>query len=231
MSNGPTLSIADRIRLVRGFWAVVRDPSNLDQILDLSDRIAEQEDAFDLVPQAIRDAADGLDAHRPMPALEELRRLPNGTVGREYARFLDDNGLTPEALRPLDDEGPLGMLRAHMRGAHDLWHVVTGWTPDLLGELGLEAFYLAQVRAPFPGIILAAGLLHTIWKERRHTFEVIDAVAEGWRQGENAKLLVGLPWAEYVAMPVFEMQRELGVAPARRRPELVIPLVGLPAAG
>jgi ubiquinone biosynthesis protein Coq4 len=30
---------------------------------------------------------------------------------------------------------------------HDIWHVVTGFHTDVAGELGLQAFYLAQ----FPG--------------------------------------------------------------------------------
>ena len=145
----------------------------------------------------------------PLPPMAELRSLPTGTVGREYARFLDDHGLTPEALTPVEQEGPLGNLRAHMRGAHDLWHVVTGWTPDLLGELGLQAFYLAQLRVPFPGLILVAGLAHTVWKAPEHTFEVIDAVAEGWRQGQDAEMLAGLPWADYVEVPVSDLQAQL----------------------
>ncbi len=225
-----SISFFDKLAILRGMWSIARNPRNLDGVLDLSDRVAKHEDAFDLVPQELRDVADDLPGHRELPPLEELRALPDGTVGREYARFLDANGLVPEALRPLEQEGPLGEIRAHMRGSHDLWHVVTGWGPDLAGELGLQAFYLAQIRAPFPGIVLIAGMIHTLWKAREHTFDIIDAIAEGWRQGSDAKFLPGLRWADWADRPIAELQRAMDIAPAKPRPVEIVPLIDLPAA-
>ncbi len=229
MSNELSISWRDRLRILLSVASVARDPSNLDRVLSLSDEIASREEALDKIPAELRALGERLDDQLPLPPMAELRSLPTGTVGREYARFLDDHGLTPEALTPVEQEGPLGNLRAHMRGAHDLWHVVTGWTPDLLGELGLQAFYLAQLRVPFPGLILVAGLAHTVWKAPEHTFEVIDAVAEGWRQGQDAEMLAGLPWADYVEVPVSDLQAQLGITPARRRPEQIVPLVAVAA--
>ena len=39
-------------------------------------------------------------------------------------------------------------VRAHLRETHDVWHPVTGFDTDVAGELGLQAFYLAQFQAP-----------------------------------------------------------------------------------
>ena len=219
------LAPLDRVRIARSFIAIVRDPKNLDDVLDLSDRIADRELDDALVPEQIREAAAALGTPAPLPDLEALRELPDGTLGREYARFMDDNGLVPEALRRADDGTDLARLRAHPRRSHDIWHVATGWTPDLLGELGLQAFYLAQLRVPFPAFVLAAGLLHTVLKQRGHFGDIVDAVAEGWRQGAAAAPLLTIDWAPLLTEPVEVVQERLAIDAARRRPTLVVPLV------
>lgn len=220
-----TISPLDRIRLARSFVAIVRDPKNLDDVLEMADRIADQELDEDLIPAPIKDAAATLTDVAPLPGLETLRELPEGTLGREYARFMDDNGLTPDALEWPADDTDLARFRAHMRTSHDLWHVATGWTPDLLGELGLQAFYLAQLRVPFPAFVLAAGLMHTVLKQRAHFFEIVDAIAEGWRQGTEAAPLLVVDWNQWLDVPVEGVREHLALQAARRRPEPVVPLV------
>ena len=223
-----TLSPIDTLRLVHSFLAIMRNPRSLDRVLDLSDRIADSEDAEALLAEsrpALLEAAEAVRHLDPPPPLDLLRELPDGTLGREYARFMDDNGLVPEALREVAGDTNLAHLRATMRRSHDIWHVATGWTPDLLGELSLQAFYLAQLRVPFPAFILAAGLLHTVLKQRGHFFEIVDAVAEGWRQGTEADALVRVDWNLLMDQPVPAVQDTLRIAPARRRPYPVVPLV------
>ncbi len=220
-----TISPLDRVRLARSFVAIVRDPKNLDDVLEIGDRIAERELDDAQIPPLIQQAARQLGAPAPLPPLTALRELPEGTVGREYANFMDANGLVPEALdRPTDDT-ELARFRAHMRTSHDLWHVATGWTPDLLGELGLQAFYLAQLRVPFPAFILAAGLLHTVLKRREHFYDIVDAVAEGWRQGAAADSLLTLDWTAWMHRPVQDLRAHLALTAAERRPAPVVPLV------
>jgi len=219
------LSLSDRFALLRGFLAVTRDPRNLDGVLDLADRIANRDGAFEHVPAELMEMLDGFECDDAMPPLAALRQLPPGTLGREYARFMDDNGLVPEALERDSGDSKLQAFRAHMRASHDLWHVATGWTPDLLGELGLQAFYLAQMRIPFPAFILAAGLLHVVWKAPEHFYEVVDAVAEGYRQGREARALAPVRWSERLATPVPQVQSDLGILNATRRLAPVIPLV------
>lgn len=220
-----TLAPLDGLRLARSFVAIVRDPRNLDDVLEMADRIADRELSDDLVPEPIRDAAANLGTPAPLPPIAELRELPDGTLGREYARFMDDNGLVPEALDWPSDDTELARFRAHMRTSHDLWHVATGWPPDLLGELGLQAFYLAQLRVPFPAFVLAAGLMHTVLKQRQHFYAIVDAIAEGWRQGTEAQSLITIDWNEWLEVPVDGVRDHLALQGARPRPAPVVPLV------
>jgi ubiquinone biosynthesis protein Coq4 len=224
------MKLLRRLQILGSLFRLARDPRQLDAVLRLTDRVAAGEDVERRIPSELRTLARSLPPRRPLPGLSVLRALPVGSVGREYARFLDTNGLTPDAIVPVEGEGEIAALRGHIRDAHDLWHVATGWGADLLGELGLQAFYLAQLRVPAPGLILLGGLAHTMWKHPRHLWEVLDAVAEGWRQGQEADKLAAVDWSQWIAKPVAELRAGLRLAPARSRPEPVIPLIDVPAA-
>lgn len=219
------LSVLDRLALVRGFVSVTRNPANLDGVLDLGDRIASREGAFEHVPAPVRAATEASDPTWELPELAALRALPDGTLGREYARFMDSHGLIPEALAREAGDEPLARFRAQIRAAHDLWHVTTGWSLDLLGELGLQAFTLAQLRVPFSAFIVAAGLLHVAWKAPAHFYDVVDAVVEGYRQGQEATPLAAVPWGQWLDQPLDAARVGLGVRPAVPRPAPVVPLL------
>src|SRR5581483_1426369 len=75
---------------------------------------------------------------------DALRRLPDGTLGREYVRFLDDNHITPDVFqKPEIGDDRIAYVMQRVRQTHDLWHVLTGYTPDVPGEILLQAFTYA----------------------------------------------------------------------------------------
>ena len=140
--------------------------SRLDEVFNLGDGLVEPEDPS-------RDGRARARARRPAPRRcaivrtcisisKLLRALPTGTLGREYALMMDRNGLDPASIptMPDDDEGKY--VRAHLYETHDLWHVVTGFGTDVAGELGLQAFYQAQLPGKLPSAILAAGFVNTL---------------------------------------------------------------------
>ena len=81
---------------------------------------------------------------------ERLRGLADGSLGREYARFMDAEQISADGLAEASlpdqpqDPSPLGpeaeVLGERLRDMHDLWHVTTGYGRDLLGEAALLAF-------------------------------------------------------------------------------------------
>src|SRR5688572_13931947 len=95
-------SLFQRIRASASALATLaRDPGRLDQVLVFAQAI--NAGAIARNARRIETTAEGraLFAERPRIDREHvdfdaLRRLPDGTLGREYARFLDDNGITPE---------------------------------------------------------------------------------------------------------------------------------------
>src|SRR5688572_24904794 len=92
---------------------------------------------------------DQLRGYAPDQDLRALRALPEGTLGREYARFLDANGLEPLAISASMKERFWGNPYAlRYTTTHDLHHVLSGFDAGLAGEAGVLAFNVGQGSAP-----------------------------------------------------------------------------------
>ncbi|PKU34163.1 long-chain fatty acid transport protein 4 [Limosa lapponica baueri] len=66
-----------------------------------------------------------------------LRGLPDGTLGREYVRFLEDNKVSPDTRMPpkfVDDE-ELAYVIQRYREVHDLMHTLLGMPTNMLALL------------------------------------------------------------------------------------------------
>jgi ubiquinone biosynthesis protein COQ4 len=146
-----------------------------------------------------------------------LRELPNGTLGREYARFLDTEGISAEGLvdaseEQLDDDYFLDdrarVLSSRLRDIHDLWHVVTGYQRDLFGEHALLAFSYAQTRNHGIGFIVVMAAIKR-WREGHAG--VIPIAWEGFRRGRRAAFFVAADWEGMLELPLEEVRRRLNV--------------------
>jgi len=203
------------VRAMYAFFTLVRDPERLDVVFDLIDSVSEQ-------PQAQREL-EGLLANPTIAAaardrlrapdldLDKLRALPEGSVGRVAGAFFKEHGLDPAALPRRAATTDAEWMSAHLYETHDLWHVLTGFGPDVAGELGLQAFYAAQVEGPVALTILTAGLLNTLLYAPETRERRLAAVARGWALGRQAKMVAGLDWAALLARPLAEVRSELAI--------------------
>ena len=160
------------------------------------------------------DARKLYDEHRAIDSrtvdLDALAALPEGTLGHAYATFLRSRGLTPEVFDgpPKGVSDPrLSYVIQRMRQTHDLWHVVTGCQTDPAGEIALQAFTFAQVRAPGNAILVAAGVLRGV---RQKPGLVRDVIAL-YRAGARARRLPSFAWEDHWATPLTEVRAMLGL--------------------
>jgi ubiquinone biosynthesis protein Coq4 len=123
--------------------------------------------------------------------LPTLRQLPDGTLGREVARFLDDHGFS------VLDSGDW------VQRTHDIWHVLTGLSPSEHDELMLQAFTRAQVFRPSSTLLVVTGLL-------MHKANFKDVI-KGFREGRLANRLVDWNPADDWATPLNEVRQKLGI--------------------
>lgn len=90
-------------------------------------------------------------------------------------------------------------------------YVITGFNISEIGEIGLQAFYLAQFGLPFSGLVVASGLVGSILYQPEETGLLLDAVARGWQMGKQAKPLIAQRWEEMWSKPLLELRHELNV--------------------
>ena len=147
-----------------------------------------------------------------------LHRLPEGSLGRRFVEFMEREGISTAALdaavSPVEEEvfKPSATTRRylkHMRAMHDLWHVLTGYSRDLLGELMLLAFSHVQLRTRALGWIVRWGRFGI---DRglpgAGGRELLDAAAA---RAEHVEWLPTVDWEPLLERPLAEVRETLGL--------------------
>jgi ubiquinone biosynthesis protein COQ4 len=221
----PTIRPRDALRAIRKLLANPEDTAQVFAIIEaLSGRNGERSLArFERTEQGRSLLRERPDLIQVLRDKETLRKFPDGTLGREYVRFLESEGISADGLLQASIDGrkkdastlppDLEFFRSRMRDTHDLWHVVTGYKGDLLGEASLLAFSFAQTRNPGVGFIVAVALL------RGKEPAVRRLIFQGFLRGARAAWLPVTNWEELLALPLEEVRARLNVdAPPRYVP-------------
>jgi len=209
---------------LRAVQALIADKENTAQVFTIIDALAGGNDArvfqrfyeSETGARVIEERREVIDVLSDMP---RLRCLPEGSLGRCYHGFMAEQNLSADGLveasdlesRRMNYQGDALLFKNRMRDSHDLWHVVTGYGRDGLGELSLLAFTYAQTRNRGIGLIVMFGLRAAskdypkagIWR----------ALREGYRLGRAAKWLPAADWERLLPLPLSQVRRELGLAP------------------
>jgi ubiquinone biosynthesis protein COQ4 len=149
-----------------------------------------------------------------------LARFGPGTVGAAYRDFIAPRGLSAEGLAEesrkvpeadVDAAHPLAWYARRMRDVHDVWHVLTGYGTDALGEVCVVAFSYAQTRSLGFAVIALAGARHLQKAGLGQPYG--KAVREAWRNGRAAAWLPAVDYPALFALPLDEARRTLAIAP------------------
>jgi ubiquinone biosynthesis protein COQ4 len=140
-----------------------------------------------------------------------LAALPEGTLGRCFADHMTAHKLNLADIPTLEVTQPDQYIRAHLYETHDIWHVLTAMDADGAGELGVQAFYLAQVPAPVVTALIGGGLFNTAFVNFSDMPGRMRAILRGFLLGRRAEPLFGVPWHEWWSRPLAEVRRELGI--------------------
>ncbi len=199
---------------------LVRDPDKLGKVFEMADALATPVLLEPMAALLAKDA-EGARALAERPRLRvvlaDLRALPRGTLGREFAEHMDANGLDPAAIPDLPSPDRLSFLRAHLYETHDIWHVVTGFGTDWKGELGLQSFYLAQIPAPLSASLLAVGCLRLAAYDMQARDALMGEIVRGWQMGKQARALFGVRWNELWTTPLTDVRSQLDFTVEPRR--------------
>ena len=146
---------------------------------------------------------------------EALRAMPADSLGRAYLEFVENENLSADGLVEASeveeeswDDAEIERYGKRLRDMHDLWHTLTQYGRDELGELCLLAFSYAQTKNRGLGLIVVVGA-HKIRQAMGRG--VVRAAMRGFRDGRRAAWLPGQDWEALLPRPIDEVRRALDV--------------------
>ena len=143
-----------------------------------------------------------------------LAELTAESLGKHYLGFTERENINAKGLVDASDEAipisnpDLRLYAERSRDMHDLWHVVTGYGRDTLGEACLLAFTYAQTRNRGIGIIALVGF----FKLRKEIGNGVGrAMWQGYKAGLQASWLPAEDWEELLALPIEQVRQQLNI--------------------
>jgi ubiquinone biosynthesis protein COQ4 len=148
-----------------------------------------------------------------------LDSLPAGSVGAAYRDFIRSEHLSAEGLAMASREGieevdaphPYTWFGRRTRDVHDIWHILSGYHRDALGEACLVAFSYAQTGG-LGWALIAFGAASRMRKAKRYPY--VKAIWQGYRRGKAARWLLGEDYDRLMAEPLEAARKRLGITPA-----------------
>lgn len=208
------------IRAIRALIADKEDTSQVFKIIDAlsGDSVGRGFRRFVATDTGRRILAERRNLIAALSDRARLAALPEGTLGRTYHEFMAEEDLTAdglveasEAVERVDIRSEEEMLfGARLRDQHDLWHVITGYGRDGLGELALLAFTYAQTRNRGIGFIVLVGARVTA--KNLPEVKIWQVVREAYRNGKKAAWLPATDWEAMLDKPLAQVRAELGIA-------------------
>ena len=167
----------------------------------------------------------GEDLRRTEPYLPEilddhaaLRKMPKGSLAHAYCDFMESEGLTAAGL--VAEAESLGRPKYNdlvqwyaerSRDTHDLFHVLTGYGRDALGEQCVLLFTHGQ--SPSHGHILIgyAGAFNMKLQSKGSKAPIMAAVNQAKATGKGAPQLIEQPIRELLSQPYDEVRAKLNI--------------------
>lgn len=210
-------------RAVKALRKLISDKDDTEQVFEIMNALAGR--SIELgYRRLLETPVGGAEAYRRTEIAEilqdhnQLRQLPKGSVGEAYLNFVEMQnfsayGLADESRKVADSEieaaHPHAWYARRLRDVHDIWHVLTGYGANALGEACVVAFSLPQTRSHGFGVI--GGAVAIQFARARTGYPCARAVWQAWRAGRKAEWLPGVNYHHLMAMPLVEARRLLNI--------------------
>ncbi|MDB5438971.1 MAG: ubiquinone biosynthesis protein [Caulobacteraceae bacterium] len=171
-------------------------------------------------PAGLTEAREGRELIDSFCRWSWLDQFAPGTVGAAYREFLLRQGYQPDGLSDftravadirIEDAHPYAWYGRRLRDSHDVWHVLTGYGPDTLGEVCLAAFSYAQTGMMGLGLIAIGALPR--FKNARNGQPYGRSVIEAYRAGRTSGWLPAENYETLFAEPLERARARLGIVP------------------
>jgi ubiquinone biosynthesis protein COQ4 len=146
--------------------------------------------------------------------LTALERLPEGTLGHEFARYFRDNKISPFETT-LELKNDVDFIGKRYRETHDVLHLLTGYGTDVVGEMELQAYALGNLGIRTAVLILAFGTLGRL-KEKQSGVPMsayLRRLKAAYQRGRASQLFLDFRFEHHWETPVATLSARL-CAPA-----------------
>jgi ubiquinone biosynthesis protein COQ4 len=173
---------------------------------------------FLATPEGGRQAYLGGELADKLQDREWLAQFAPGTVGAAYRDFiarrqLSAYGLADESRKlgeaDIDAAHPIAWYARRGRDTHDLWHVLSGYGTDALGEACVLAFTYPQTRNRGIGLLAGAAALELTRAAPRAGYA--KAAWQAYRNGRTASWLMPLDYEALLAEPLDAAREHLNI--------------------
>jgi ubiquinone biosynthesis protein COQ4 len=148
-----------------------------------------------------------------------LDRFEPDTVGGAYRAFMRAQNLSATGLADISNRQIVALEMRHphfwyarrTRDVHDLWHVLSGYGRDALGEACLVAFSFAQAGG-LGWALIAIGAAFRAWPGKQ---PYLRAIWEAYLRGRSAAWLPGEDYEALLSEPLEAARARLALRPPR----------------
>jgi ubiquinone biosynthesis protein COQ4 len=218
------------LRAVRNFQKLMKDKEDTAAVFKIFESLPSKDFLPRIAGLAMSERGEHLRSVEPwLPEILDdhaaLRRTPKGSLAHAYCDFMESEGLTAAGLVAESDRA--GRPRYpdlvewyinRSRDTHDLFHVLTGYGRDALGEASVLLFTHGQ--SPSQGHLLIgyAGAANIKKMVKGSKAPVMSAVREAHRIGKGASPLIAQSIRELLERPIEDVRRDLRIpSPTRYR--------------
>ena len=163
--------------------------------------------------QILREKRDLIDT---LANREALKQLPEGTLGKTYIDFMEREGISAEGLAEASEQSydefedkDMERYAFRTRDMHDLWHVVTGYGRDGLGEVCVVAFSYAQTKSLGFAAIALMGAYD--FSRRFPGNRIFRAAWQAYRTGKKAEWFTAQDWEHLLTLPLEDVRKLLNI--------------------
>lgn len=211
------------LRAVRSFQALIKDKEDTSLVFKIFESLPSKTFLPRVRELALSPQGEFLRAHEPhLPEILDdhaaLRRTPKGSLAHAYCDFMEAEGLSAAGL--VAEAERLGRQKypdlvqwfmERSRDTHDLFHILTGYGRDALGEQCVLLFTHGQ--SPSQGHLLIgyAGAANIKKMVKGSSAPIFGAVRQAHRTGKGAPRLIDQSIRELLARPLEDVRRDLSI--------------------
>jgi len=141
--------------------------------------------------------------------IDALSKLPEGTFGREYVKFLRVNNVTPDSRLPVRfiEDPELAYVMQRYREIHDLVHAVTGQPTNMLGEVVVK--WIEGIQTGLPMCVLGGVFGATRLRPKQRAKYIKTHLPWAIQVGLTGRPLLNVYFEHHWDTPVYELRQSI----------------------